>query len=436
MAAALENAFNMAKNVLQGNEEKNGYFKELNNVKEEEVARLFMSGQPPEQFMGERPILAIVVGAPGVGKTSRSHYFLNRYLAHKNVIREAGVHLTYDNFYNVSLDTLVQNVKPYRNATRQTHDAVRKAQGTYSKDNRYKQPLTEDQYAAFSDMYLQIVQSKNPNFSIPNQTAKLRTKLGLKPMQGGTIRTKPRSNLKPGLEYHCKHCDGWFKTKKTVTDHYAKYGEPASPVENAGNAGNAENAAAAPAPAPAPVAAAAIVQAVKKSGSLLNAMYDGLEYGLKHSFNVLFDTTLNGTRKKIDERVLPILLRPEITKYKVIIMHITATEADVKHRLQKRHVEMVYEGFLRAVNPKMAGKFITDNQNGFNDAFQAYKDPANKLLAGSKYAPFDFKFFEVINSHGAAPPELTDSPFYSPKKSPSPKSPKYSHGQTMKKSKH
>jgi hypothetical protein len=462
MAAALD-IFNAAKNILEtnensalksaANEEKSEHkFIELSNVTDAAVASLFMNGKPEEHYVNERPILAIIIGAPGVGKTSQAYRFLNHYLARKNVVKQAGVHLTYDDFYNVSLDTLIQSVVPYRDATMQTHNDLRRREGTYSRDKKYKLPLTDAQYAAFSDMYLQIVQSKHPDFSVAEQTTKLRMKLGLKTVKGGVIRTKPRDNAKPGLEYYCKHCREWFKTKKTVSDHYAKYGEPASPVQNAASVANAAaapasvaNAAAAPASvtnaaaAPASVANAAVAPAnsvaqmahvIKRNGSLLNAMYNGLEYGLTHSFNVLFDTTLKDTKKKIDDRVLPILLRPEVNKYKIIIIHVTAKEAEVKQRLQKRHIEMIHDNFLRAVNPNLANTFIVQNKNGYEDAFRAYKDSANPLLKDSKYVPSDFKFYEVVNSHGVPHPEVTNSPFYSPQKSP-----KYTYGHTMKKPK-
>lgn len=445
MAAALD-VFNAAKNMLEtneksalknaANEEKSEHkFIELTNVTETAVASLFMNGKPGEHYVNERPILAIIIGAPGVGKTSQAYRFLNHYLSRKNIVKQAGVHLTYDDFYNVSLDTLIHTVVPYRDATMQTHNDLRRYEGTYSRDKKYKQPLTDAQYAAFSDMYLQIVQSKRPDFSVSEQTTKLRTKLGLKTVKGGVIRTKPRGNAKPGLEYYCKHCREWFKTKKTVTDHYAKYGEPASPVQNAASVANAAAAPISVAPisvAPAN-AVAQMAHVIKRNGSLLDAMYNGLEYGLTHSFNVLFDTTLKDTKKKIDDRVLPILLRPDVNKYKIIIIHVTAKEAEVKQRLQKRHIEMIHDNFLRAVNPNLANAFIVQNKNGYEDAFRAYKDPANLLLKDSKYAPFDFKFYEVVNSHGVPHPEVTNSPFYSPQKSP--KSPKYNHVYTMKKSK-
>lgn len=446
MAAALD-IFNAAKNMLEVNEnsalknavneEKSEHkFIELTNVTEAAVASLFMKGKSEAHYMNERPILAIIIGAPGVGKTSQAYQFLNHYLSRKNVVKQAGVHLTYDDFYNVSLDTLVHTVAPYRDATIQTHNDLRRREGTYSRDKKYKQPLTDAQYAAFSDMYLQIVQSKRPDFSVAEQTAKLRTKLNLKTVKGGVIRTKPRENAKPGLEYYCKHCTGWFKTKKTVTDHYAKFGEPASPVQNAAASVVPANVMLTNAANAVPVQAAQMAQVIRKNGSLLDAMYNGLEYGLTHSFNVLFDTTLRDTKKKIDDRVLPILLRPDVNKYKIIIIHVTAKEAEVKQRLQKRHIEMIHDNFLRAVNPNMAGAFIVQNKNGYEDAFRAYKDPANLLLKDSKYVPFDFKFYEVVNSHGIPHPEVTNSPFYSPQKSPkSPKSPKYAHGHTMKKSK-
>jgi replication-associated recombination protein RarA len=56
----------------------------------------------------------ILWGPPGVGKTSKSNEIIKKELG-----------LSYDDFYNISLDSLVERVKPYRKASKRLYNTLK-----------------------------------------------------------------------------------------------------------------------------------------------------------------------------------------------------------------------------------------------------------------------------------------------------------------------
>jgi len=124
------------------------------------IVHIFSNGKPMSQLQppeGERPQLFIVGGSPGVGKTTQ--------IGH--IIRKMG----YDPnaFYRVSLDSIVENVKPYRIATKIIYDDLKKRRGN--------DPLTDKDLALLSEIYLGTITSKRQMMYLTHTVHRLLDKI-------------------------------------------------------------------------------------------------------------------------------------------------------------------------------------------------------------------------------------------------------------------
>lgn len=104
------------------------------------IADLFSNHQKlPSQ---DNPILIIMVGSPGTGKTTMAN----------KIIQEQELHDS--DFYKVSLDRLTESVKPYRNLTR----------NAYTHLTRNKKELNNSNLAKISGIYTSFIHAKKENF--------------------------------------------------------------------------------------------------------------------------------------------------------------------------------------------------------------------------------------------------------------------------------
>ena len=299
-------------------------FTQLENITPDKVTELF-KGPAFEEAPQAEPLFVFVVGAPGVGKSTQTKRFLNtRY----------GPHF-YESMYNMSLDTIVEHIEPYRRYTSNTYKALKAKKGVVSNEN----------YAELSKTQLSVLRTQKSNFLLANQNAKRRSALGLnasmynstvraipKSARSGTIKTQPRTNGKAGNEYWCEHCSKWFKTKKTVEDHMAKN--------------------------------------VQNGGSIVDVFEEAIIYGIQHRYNILYDTTLNGTTDKADK--IMGYIKEYAPDYKILMILIEADVKTIQRRLKSRHGKMGNAGFLRAINPMMTSQFIKDNKDGFEATKKKY----------------------------------------------------------------
>jgi len=126
----------------------------------EKIVRIFSNGKSMRQLQpaeGERPQLFIVGGSPGVGKTTQIGQIIRKMGHDPNA------------FYNVSLDSIVENVKPYRIATKLIYDDL--------KSRRGNDPLTDKDLALLSEIYLGTITSKREMMYLTHTVHRLLDKI-------------------------------------------------------------------------------------------------------------------------------------------------------------------------------------------------------------------------------------------------------------------
>lgn len=173
----------------------NIYFDELKNVTENKVVKIFSKGKNASNFKphdGENPTIIILVGSPGVGKTSTAKKIIPLIFEGK---------YSYNNFYNIALDSLVERVKPYRELTH----------SIYKELIKYKNgKLNNSNTDTLSLMYLNTIMSTSQNFNLNSTRKKRISKLrGISIHINKSVRNKTIKSLndwrKEGLIYASKN---------------------------------------------------------------------------------------------------------------------------------------------------------------------------------------------------------------------------------------
>jgi len=144
----------------------------------EKIVHIFSNGKSMHQLQpteGERPQLFIVGGSPGVGKTTQIG----------NIIRKMG----YDPnaFYTVSLDSIVENVKPYRIATKIIYDDLKKRRGN--------DPLTDKDLALLSEIYLGAITSKRQMMYLTHTVHRLLDKIEQGNAEKKSVKAKKKEDV-------------------------------------------------------------------------------------------------------------------------------------------------------------------------------------------------------------------------------------------------
>jgi hypothetical protein len=279
------------------------------------------------------PILVIVAGAPGVGKTSKIREILKRKLD-----------FDYNRFVNISLDALVERVKPYRAATKRVYNTLKSKHAA-------AENLTNDEYAILSEFYLPVAQQAvESNFRVPQTETRILSKIDALATSVASKPTTRRSTAKKS-------------------------------------------------------AAATNENAIKKLKTLNEMRQEAFKEAVKNGLNIIYDTTLRPNTAKTEEAVikrdiLPVLNDNPDKKYKVLVILVKAEEDEIKERIRGRHKEMLAENnsYVRAINPKLTKMFLEQNKEGF-DLFKKYiKDGAfEKEYPKSIYSVKDFAFAEIKN---------------------------------------
>jgi pantothenate kinase-related protein Tda10 len=121
------------------------YFNTLENAQNVSKITAIFSKNQPEYTLKPNPLLVILIGSPGVGKTTKAKEFIKRELDAE-----------YEHFYNISLDSLIERVRPYRKVTRNLHATI--------KNIKSNSNLTNENYKNLSEVYLTTIMSKKEEF--------------------------------------------------------------------------------------------------------------------------------------------------------------------------------------------------------------------------------------------------------------------------------
>jgi adenylate kinase family enzyme len=140
-------------NLLKSQEEllNSIWFKTSKNIKNTRIHTIFSNGKKLQEPV-EDPYFIVLIGSPGVGKT----YTLNNILGNK-----------LDNFYKVSLDSILERIVPYRNATKKIYNSIK------GDINEQKDPTNPNVEFTKSNIKLlnlaSTYLSARNNFGIPNR---------------------------------------------------------------------------------------------------------------------------------------------------------------------------------------------------------------------------------------------------------------------------
>lgn len=299
-------------------------YKSLTNAQNIGHAVAIYSGKK-ELPVPESPTLVILVGSPAVGKSTQA----------RRILAEQG--MSYDNFYNVSLDSLAEVVGPYRNATRKLYDTlvVRKphAQVTGPVLPTNVHPIHENM-GKFSGFYTTVTQSQRNNFGM---TESLR----------GAIKKLNDSAYKPSA------------ANKRASN--AKF-----PIN-------------------------------KSKLSLMDIREEAFKVGLKQGYDIIYDTTLKSDNKKLIQTLATVEANAS-KKYKIMVILVTAPQKDIESRMRGRQEAMILdpEKAIRGIPFGMTWMFMKENKEGFEKA-QQYVISGEISGDFPGFSPEDFTFLQVDN---------------------------------------
>jgi dephospho-CoA kinase len=317
-------------------------FNTLENAQDvNKIAEIFSRGKD-EYELKPRPLFVVLVGSPGVGKTSKAREFLKK---------ELGV--DYNDFYNIALDSVVERVKPYRTTTKHLYNTLKSKKAPGEK-------LTNENFATLSEVYLPTIMTTQSNFKLPATLARI---------------TNAIENPKPK--------------------------GPPKPKSVAPNAARQRNAPNATRTATTRKKKLCDGDDAEDGPKCLNRLRrEGLIYGVIKGLNILYDTTLTARSDKIKEDIMPILEMNKEIKYKVVVILVKAPIQMIARRLEKRHREMLEEvdPYIRAVSPKLLSMFVADNEKGFDNAKKYFKAGTWEVdNPDTLYSASDFSFKEIEN---------------------------------------
>ena len=414
--------------------------------------------RPPS---GERPLLVIIAGSPGVGKTTQLHRFL----------QSQG--LQSDNFYKVSLDSLVEHVSAYRIATAQLYDRILQS--------KKGEPLDDKDYGTLSGVYSTMITSRKSDFGLPEAVERISKKIqnaeasqvsegGMRmnkklnltksrahfernrqrrkfmsltrslkaAAQKGDVKSKQRfDSLKQKLIKIMKNKslkksykkliqasrNKSLKKKGSLKDSTVRVANqaPVSPLKIAEPPKSAEPPKREPPksieapkkehlenePPKAKKVSKAKVSKNEPSLFNLNEMRSkGFEYGVQEGLNIAYDMTFTASGSKVKDDIMKILEHHRHSsphKYRIKILLISASPETIQQRIRSRHQSMIYglNSYIRALNPaiKTIEKFIEDNQKGF-EALETYfkTDSYKSSNNAAAYTSEDFEFIPIDNN--------------------------------------
>ena len=273
----------------------------------------------------DEPTLVILVGSPAVGKTTQA----------RRILAEQG--MDYENFYNVSLDSLAETTQPYRNATRAFYEEYAKrkpnARVTGPVPPTEIHPIHENM-GKFSGFYTTVTQSQRNNFGM---TESLR----------GAVQRLNTPGYKPSSANKRK-ANTEFPINKTKL-------------------------------------------------TLIDVREEAFKVGLQQGYDIIYDTTFKSDTSKFRE-IINTVQQNASKKYKIMVVHVTAPQGDVEARMRGRQEGMIMdpEKAIRGIPFKMTWMFIKDNSEGYNKV-KEYVTSGEVSSDFPTFSPEDFTFLQADN---------------------------------------
>lgn len=327
--------------ALVHNNKSSVWFNKLNEFQNEEtIAKIFSHGENNlKKNASNPPVFILLVGSPSVGKTTqisrllKDNTFNDQYRMKFN--KKVTDHNTfdYDTFYKVSLDSLVEHIRPYREVTSRLYNKLRNTRKNTKICNRiYKEDLTPEDYQILSEVYLSTVQSQMPNFGLEEREKAIIKKIlwtySENASQKNSVTNKKNTPSK--------------KRKSTAM----------SPSKCNRNTN--------------------MIQDINKS--LIECVKMGIEYGIRNKLNIVYDCTISPQNTRLD-KYLPLLNEHN---YNIIVMLVDAPHDIIIERLKGRHNKMIRNNnYIRAIPPKLIKKFIEQNRTAYDilkNTYDTYKN--------------------------------------------------------------
>lgn len=133
-------------------------FYTLSEVTAEEVERLFMHGQSHAELTSDTPVLVVLIGSPGVGKTTKAKEIIESMIKHP-----------YDTMYHVSLDDIVERIDPYCTLSMDGYKQIVDMVGGPE--------IPDEMYGPLANLYSTVIKQKNLNFGLSNAAPRMYKKL-------------------------------------------------------------------------------------------------------------------------------------------------------------------------------------------------------------------------------------------------------------------
>ena len=344
------------------------YIQTLNEIQNvSSIANIFSNGKELSTD-DPQPTFIFLIGSPSVGKTTHIKDFI-----------KDNIHKDYNDFYNVSMDSIVERIEPYRILTKKLYNTIRQKRGNTN--------LSESNFSNLSNVYLPTITSTKSNFGLSKKgnvslskiikrysenkqsqdNSSEEQKSPLEDVLNQNIRRSSRIKEKQSQSQSQSQSSILTKRKSHKVRKNTKHKKRIIPLKN-----------------------------------IVNLLIYGLEYGINMNYNIIYDTTLNGSIDKLKNTVLPLLenhAKEANIKYKIVMMLITADHDVIYERLRGRHQQMITEsGYIRAINPRLIQKFIDENQKGY-DLSKKYimEDQMYNKQRGKYYNHLDFEFIEIDN---------------------------------------
>ena len=346
------------------------------------IVTIFSNQIPIEELKppaGERPVIIITAGSPGVGKSTIA----------KEQFRKFGVDP--NKVYTVSMDTLLEHNSLFRTETKQLYNKWHAIKGEFSNSN----------YATFSGISIAAYESKQANLKIPQKILNINSKYA---DESGTV------ELVSTFQKFKVSEPNRTRRKKTVS-RSAPRSRSRSPSRTPSPPKSRTPSPPKPSLAQLPPnngrrRSSRLSSKLKKGGAiehdLDNIREIGFEFGVANGLHILYDCTLTSTNKRMNS-IMDMLEKYADAgpKYQIKVLLIKADDdideaaRIIQKRIRGRHHQMIRNGFLRALTLSIPAikSMIKQNKEGFNVAQEIY----NEKIVNPPYEPSDFYFEEIMN---------------------------------------